>query len=146
MSPDDTALRLASTPFRISEFVRKNSGRIALKTIFESVKKLGFSSGMTERQLNKLSVRSDADGIQVTLRYHGPSRGNQPKQRWRVEPDSSGSLSWVQGGSRFFSKGHWVTGVDGRWVVEQGTKQGITNFKLQLKQEIENHLEVNRIG
>ena len=146
MSLDDTALRLASSPFRISEFIRKNSARIALKTIFEAVKFLGFSSGMTERQLSKLSVLSDADGIKVNLRYHGPSRGNQPTQKWFVKPDSSKSLSWTQGGSRFFSKGHFVSGVDGRYVVERGTRQGLTKFKSQLKQEIENHLEATKIG
>ena len=146
MSLDDTALRLASSPFRISEFIRKNSKRIALQTIYETVKFLGFSAGMTERQLAKLSVVSDAEDVRVNLKYHGPSRGNQPVQRWFTAPKNKQVNSWVQGGSRFFSKGHFVTGVDGRYVVERGIQQGLAQFKRQLKAETESHLEANRIG
>jgi len=146
MTLDDTALRLASSPFRVSEFLRKNGANIAQGTIKEAIRRLGFSAGMTERQLSKLTVTPEPDGIKVNLPYHGPTRGNQPKQRWFVRPVGKKAISWVQGGSRFFSKGHFVTGVDGRYVVERGINTGLIQFKSQLKQQTESHLEANRIG
>lgn len=143
MSSDDTALRLASSPFRISEFLRKNSGSIAQSIFKQSIVNLGRSVGMTSRVLSKLEVKSDGTEITVNLPYHGPTRGTQPVQRWFVRPDKKKALFW---GGEFFSRGHFVTGVDGLWVVEKGIVQGLEQFKRKIKQETENHLEANRIG
>jgi len=143
MSLDDRALRLASSPFRVSEFLRKESGRIAQEIFKQTIINLGSSLGMTNRVLSKLSVKSDGITINITLPYHGPTRGQQAKLKWFVKPDSKKALHW---GEEFFSKGHFVTGIDGLYVVNTGIQQGLAQFRRAIKSETESHLEANRIG
>jgi len=146
MSLDNTALRLASSPFRVSEFLRKNSLHIAQKTIRDEIIKVGQSLGMTHKQLSKLTITLDGSDIIVHFKYHGPTRGNQARQKWFVEPKTAKALHWSKNNSDFFSKGHFVTGVDGRYVITLGVKRGLNKFKNQLKLETESFLEANQIG
>lgn len=98
---------------------------------------------MTNRVLSKLEITSDGNTIQVRLPYHGPARGQQAKLRWPVKPDKKKALHW---GGEFFSKGHFVTGVDGLYVVNTGISQGLAQFRRMIKSATESHLEAMRIG
>ena len=143
MGTEETALRLASSPFRISEFVRKSGPDIGKSIFKQSIVNLGRSLGMTNRVLSKLAINTDGKEITITLPYHGPARGKQSLLRWFVKPDKKKALHW---GDEFFSRGHFVTGVDGRFVVERGINQGLAQFRRKIKQETENFLEATKIG
>lgn len=155
MSLDDTALRLASSPFRISQHIKKDSIRIGIKTFHDFIIRTGLQYGMTMRQLAKLQIKSDDDNaILISLRYHGPTKGDKPRQKWFISPKGGSNprggpqaLFWQSlTGSKFFSKGHFVTGTDARWVIDRAVKNGLKRFKEDLKGNTEQFLEATKIG
>jgi hypothetical protein len=46
---------------------------------------------------------------------------------------------------RFFSKGHFVSGIEAKHIFENGVKKGYPRFKSKLTQEIQNHLEETQL-
>ena len=41
----------------------------------------------------------------------------------KIEPANTKSLSWIQNGKRFFSKGHWVRGIRAEKIIERTIKK-----------------------
>ena len=146
MSLDNTALRLESAPFRIAEFMRKKALSIAATVLEREIRLVGISAGMTAKQLGKLNIAPSGLDLEISIKTHGPIRGDKPRQTWSVKPTNKKVLSWVSNGTRFFSKGHLVTGADARYVLDVGIKRGLAKFTRQLKQEAESFMEGNSIG
>lgn len=147
MSLDNTALRLDSAPFRVSEFLRKNSLSIATKTIEREIRLVGISAGMTAKQLSKLTINPSELDLEISIKTHGPTRGDKPRQKWFVAPKNKKVLSWVAGGFvKGFSKGHFVTGVDAKYVLDVGIKRGVNKFRREIKKETESFMEATSLG
>lgn len=146
MSFDNTALRLDSAPFRISEFLRKNHMKIASDTIEREIRFVAKSAKMTSKQLSKLTINPTELEIEISIKTHGPTRGIEARPKWKVTPKSKKALSWVSGGTRFFSKGHFVTGADAKYVLDVGLKRGLNKFRNQLKAQTEQFMEATSIG
>lgn len=142
---ENAALRLASTPPRIEQYVAKTAPNIAHNIFRNTIIKTGIQYGMTMRQLAKLQIRSNENEIDIHLKYWGSVRGDRLRQRWFVKPKEKKALHWTIGGTNFFSKGHWVSGVDGRWVINRAVKLGLAKFQRTLQDSIENFLEVTRL-
>jgi len=51
-----------------------------------------------------------------------------------IKPTNKKALSWIEGGQRFFSKGHFVKGIPERRIMERTRKQGLLSF-LKMFQE-----------
>lgn len=147
MSSENTALRLDSAPFRISEFLRKNHMKIASQTIEREIRLVGQGEAkMTARQLSKLTINPSELDIEISIKTHGPTRGIQARPKWTVKPRRRKALSWVSAGTRFFSKGHFVSGADAKYVINVGLKRGLEKFKREIKQQTEQFMEATRIG
>jgi len=137
---------LDSTPFRVSEFLRKNSLSIARKTIEREIRLVGVSAGMTAKQLSKLTINPSELDLEISIKTHGPIRGDKPRQKWFVAPKNNKVLSWISEGTRFFSKGHFVTGVDAKYVLDVGIKRGIGKFRNEIKKQTESFMEGTSLG
>jgi len=153
LSLDNTALRLDSVPFRISEFLRKNSLSIASKTIEREIRLVGVSAGMTAKQLSKLTINPSELDLEISIKTHGPIRGDKPRQKWFIAPKGGKNprghprvLSWVDNGTRFFSKGHFVTGADAKYVLDVGIKRGVSKFRNEIKKQTESFMEASSLG
>jgi len=147
MSLENTALRLDSVPFRVSEFIRKNYQSIARNTIEREIRFVGeHDAKMTSKQLSKLTINPSDLELEISIKTHGPTKGDKPRQSWKVKPVNAKALSWVSNGTRFFSKGHFVTGADARYVLEVGLKRGVEKFTRELKSITENFQRETAIG
>ena len=142
---EHAALRLDSTPFRVEQYVKKTAGNIAHRTLRHTITKTGLQHGMTLRQLAHLRITSHDDTIDVHLKYWGPVYGTKKRHKWFVKPTQKKALHWVVGGNNFFSKGHFVSGIDAKWVLDRGIKAGLAKFSAQMQHSIENFLEVTRM-
>ena len=142
---EHAALRLASTPFRVEQYAKKQAPIIAHSTLRHTIVKTALQHGMTLRQLAHLSIRSQEDTVDIHLKYWGPVLGTAKRHRWFVKPKEKKALHWTAGGNNFFSKGHFVSGIDAKWVLDRGIKAGIARFSSQLQHSIENFLEVTRM-
>lgn len=149
----DTALRLESSVFRIKQFLKQNVTRIA-KSVFEpELKRNAIILGLTEKQLRHLNITSEDNTLVVKMKYHGPTRSNYIRERWWIEPIGSGSLSanlpkalsWVSNGRRFFSKGHYITGINGKIALSSAVRLSVPKFTESVKKETEAFMERNKI-
>jgi len=146
LSFDNAALRLDSAPFRISEFLRKNHQKIAADTIQREIMFTGQAAKMTSRQLSKLTINPTDLDLEISIKTHGPTRGIEARPKWKVKPIKKKSLSWVSAGNRFFSKGHFVTGADAKYVLDVGIKRGLAKFRQELKSRTEDFMGATSIG
>ena len=143
---ENTALRLDSAPFRVSEFIRKNHRQIAINTIANEIRLEGIAAKMTAKQLSKLTINPTELDIEISIKTHGPTSGREPRPKWSVKPKNKKSLSWVAGGNRFFSKGHFVRGADVKYVLDRGIKKGLAKYRTELKRQTEQFMEATSIG
>lgn len=146
MSLDNTALRLESAPFRIAEFFRKNYLSIARNTIEREIIREGIAAKMTAKQLSKLQIAPDNLDLVISIRTHGPTSGKEPRPKWRVAPDKKKALHWSVNGTNYFSKGHFVSGADAKYVLDHGIKRGLAKFRAEIKKQTETYMEENSIG
>ena len=54
-----------------------------------------------------------------------------------IKPVKGKVLSWIEGGQRFFSKGHFVKGITERRIMERTVRNAMPDFLKKFKQEIE---------
>lgn len=146
MSLDNTALRLDSAPFRIAEYLRKNFRRIARQSIEREIRLLGISHGMTDRMLSKLTINPSELELEISITTHGPTHGTKPREQWTVAPKNAQALHWVSGGTDFFSKGHMVSGVDVKYILNHGIKRGLAKFRRDIKHQTEEFMEGTSLG
>lgn len=148
-----TALRLESAPFRLSEHIRKSAKSWAEKTFGEIF--LRVARGYNRSARYQQSLKIDMNGMDLTMELDYRSQDDDlPLGRWFeegtsthwIEPkDPNGFLSWVQNGKRFYSKGHFVSGIIPMPVMEMTLREGMPLFKDIIKRETESFLEANKL-
>lgn len=148
-----TALRLESAPFRLSEFIRKHALQWAERTFGEVFISTARGYKRSSRYQQSLKMKMNGTELTMELDYRGQD-GDEPLGRWFEEgterhfiapKDPDGFLSWVQNGKRFYSKGHFVKGIEPMPIMETTLREGMTPFKTILKRETEKFLEVNKL-
>jgi len=148
-----SALRTQSLPFRIEEFVNFRIVDIANDTIVKAIRDEAALKKMPERYINNIHSEFDGEELWIWVDFKG--KKGEPLDLFFEEgtvdhpilPRLKKALSWVIGGIRYFSRGHWVTGIEARHVFREGLKKGYPQFKNKLKKEIEDYIqETNLFG
>ncbi len=141
-----SALRAQSLPFRIEEFVRTEVVSIANKTLVKTITDEAKLKGLPERYINNIKSDYDGDYLWIWVEFKGEN--NEPldeffeegTRRHFIAPRIKKALKWVKDQTKFFSKGHYVSGIKARHVFADGFAKGYPQFKTELKKEIENYL------
>ena len=72
-------------------------------------------------------LEGDRDTWEIVFHAH-----NSGTRRYMIYPNQAQALSWVAGGTRFFSKGHEVGGIQARHFAERADRV-VSNFEQQLQ-------------
>lgn len=142
---EDTALRLESIPFRLRQYLKQNIARIAEQTIGQSIKQQAALYGLSDKVMKHLVLVQDELNISYQMKYRGPVRGTAPRHKWFVAPVEKKALSWSSNGTQYFSKGHFVSGVDAKYVLNEGVQRGILPYKVAIKAELEAFQEATKL-
>lgn len=142
-----SALRTQSLPFRVQEFVDFAIRDIAERTIVKSIRDEAISKNMPQRYVD--NIHSEFDGTELWIWVNFKGKNQEPldfyfeegTKRHFIKPMVKKALSWVEGTLRFFSKGHFVSGIQARHVFREGLKKGYPEFKSTLRREIEQYLK-----
>jgi len=146
-----SALRTQSLAFRIQEYLEYKIVDIANETIVEAIRQEAMHKEMPPRYIN--SLHSDFDGNYLWIWVDFKGKNNVPLDLWFeegtkrhfIKPVFKKALSWVLRGVRFFSKGHFVSGIEAKHIFENGLQKGYPRFKAKLTQEIQNYLEMTKL-
>jgi len=146
-----SALRTQSLAFRIQEYLEYKIVDIANETIVEAIRQEALHQDMPPRYIN--SLHSDFDGNYLWIWVDFKGKNNVPLDLWFeegtkrhfIKPVFKKALSWVLRGVRFFSKGHFVSGIEAKHIFENGVQKGYPKFKAKLTQEIQNYLEATKL-
>ncbi len=150
MSADNlylSALRTQSLPFRIKEFVDYRILAIANQTLVEAIHQEAIQKKMPERYIQ--NIQSDFDGTYLWIWVDFKGEKLEPldeffeegTKRHFIKPTLKKALRWFQDGVKYFSKGHYVSGIQARHVFSEGFKKGYPDFKKKLKEELEEYLQ-----
>lgn len=148
-----SALRTQSLAFRIEEFVRSEVLNIANKTLVRSIIEEAQSKRLPERYIK--NIKSDYDGEYLWIWVEFKGKNNEPldeyfeegTRRHFIAPRIKKALKWVSNQTKYFSKGHYVSGIKAKHVFADGVRKGYPEFKTELKNEIETYLtETNMFG
>lgn len=142
---EDTALRLESIPFRLRQYLKQNIARIAEQTIGQSIKQQAALYGLSDKVMKHLVLVQDELNISYQMKYRGPVRGTAPRHKWFVAPVEKKALSWSSNGTQYFSRGHFVSGVDAKYVLNEGVQRGILPYKVAIKAELEAFQEATKL-
>ena len=142
-----SALRTQSLPFRIKEFVDYKVLAIANQTLVEAIHQEAINKKMPERYIH--SIQSDFDGTYLWIWVNFKGKDREPldlyfeegTERHFIKPKFKKALKFVQDGLKFFSKGHYVSGLQARHVFQDGLQKGYPEFKKKLTQELEDYVE-----
>ena len=129
---------------QIKKFIDGQVANIAERTLGEEFLKLAESEGMTARYKQSLKITTESGNLILELDYRGEN--DEPLGVWFehgtkdhfIKPTNKKVLSWIEGGQRFFSKGHFVKGIPERRIMERMRKQGLLPFLKMFKEEFEN--------
>jgi hypothetical protein len=146
-----SALRTQSLPFRIQEFIDFKIVDIANETLVESIRQEAMLKEMPPRYLNGIHSEYDGEYLWIWVDFKGKNK--EPLDLWFeegtkrhfIKPVAKKALSWVLRGVRFFSKGHFVSGIEAKHIFENGVQKGYPKFKSKLTQAIQNHLEETQL-
>lgn len=141
-----SALRTQSLPFRIQEFTNYKILEIANKTLFKAIRDEAIKKKMPPRYINNL--HSDFDGTYLWIWVDFKGKKIEPldeyfeegTKRHFIKPRLRKALRWVQDGIKYFSKGHYISGIQARHVFSEGFKKGYPEFKEKLAEELESYL------
>ena len=135
---------MVSRKEQVKKFIDDQVVNIAERTFGEEFLKLSEAEGMTARYRQSLKIKTDSGKLIIELDYRGENE--EPLGVWFehgtkdhfIKPTEKKSLSWIEGGQRFFSKGHFVKGIPERRIMERMTKQGLPQFAKMFKEKLEN--------
>lgn len=141
-----SSLRTQSLPFRIKEYVDFRIVEIANDTIVKAIHNEAVLRKMPERYIN--NIHSEFDGKELWIWVDFKGENKQPldlffeegTKRHFIKPVIKKSLRFFQGALKFFSKGHYVSGIEARHVFREGLKKGYPQFKTTLTKDLENYL------
>ena len=157
-----SALRMQSLPFRIEEFVNYKILDIANQTILQAIKKEALLKNMPKRYID--NIQSEFDGTYLWIWVDFKGKNNEPLDVFfeegtrdhYIKPKNKKALAFTGKGThasaiyytgskkstgKKFSKGHYVSGIDARYVFADGLEKSYQDFKNKLKQEIEDYLK-----
>lgn len=142
-----SALRTQSLPFRIEEYVNFRIVDIANDTIVKAIRDEAIAKKMPERYIKNIHSEFDGNELWIWVDFRG-KKGEKLDLFFEegtvdhpILPRLKQALSWVVGGIRYFSRGHWVSGIEARHVFREGLKKGYPEFKSVLKKDIEDYLQ-----
>jgi len=141
------ALRAESLSFRIKEFVDHKGLSIFNETIVKSIRGEAINKKMPQRYIN--SIRSDFDGTYLWIWVDFKGEKLEPldeffeegTKRHVIKPIAKKVISWIEGGIRYFSKGHYVGGISARHVFRDGFEKSYPEFKKRLQEELQIYLK-----
>ena len=142
-----SALRTQSLPFRIQEFTNYKISDIAQQTLVKAIREEAQQKQMPERYIN--GIHSDFDGEYLWVWVDFKGDDNEPldeyfeegTKRHFIKPKLKKALKFFQDGLKFFSKGHYISGIQAKHVFRDGTKKGYPEFKKKLVKELESYLQ-----
>ena len=145
------ALRTQSLTFRIEEFVRSEILNIANRTLLQSIIREAKIKNLPDRYVN--NIKSDYDGEYLWIWVQFKGKNNEPldeyfeegTRRHFIAPRFKKALSWVKDQTKYFSKGHYVSGIKARHVFAEGVEKGMPEFTTELKSEIESYVMETRM-
>lgn len=142
-----SALRTQSLPFRVQEFVDFKVREIAEKTIVRAIRDEATSKNMPQRYVNNIHSEFDGKELWIWVDFKGKKQEpldfyfEEGTKRHFIKPVFKKALRWFEGSIKFFSKGHYVSGIQARHVFREGLKKGYPEFKRSLQREIEIYLK-----
>jgi hypothetical protein len=149
-----SALRTQSLPFRVQEFIDYKIVEIAEKTIVKEIRNQASMRNMPQRYIDGIQAEYDGSELWIWVDFKG--KNGEPLDLWfeegtkrhYIKPVVKKALSWIAAGPigifsgfRYFSKGHWVSGMEARHIFRDGLKKGYPDFKKSLQKEIEEYLQ-----
>ena len=128
---------------KVKNFIDDQTANIAERTFGEEFLKLSDQENMSKRYKQSLRINTDSGKLILELDYQGEDGG--PLGIWFgrgtkdhfIKPVKGKVLSWIEGGQRFFSKGHFVKGITERRIMERTVRNAMPDFLKKFKQEIE---------
>lgn len=146
-----SALRTQSLPFRIQEFINASVVDIANKTLVQAIRNEASLRNMPQRYIDGIHAEFVSGELWIWVDFKG--KKGEPLDLFFEEgtpdhpilPKNKKVLSWISGGIRYFSKGHWITGVEARHIFRNGTIKGYPKFKALLKTETEAYIEETKL-
>ena len=142
-----SALRTQSLPFRIKEFTDYKISDIAQQTLVKSIRDEAISKNMPERYYNNIHSDFDGEYLWVWVDFKGDNNEQldeyfeEGTKRHFIKPKLKKALRFFQDGLKYFSKGHYVSGIQARHTFAEGTKKGYPEFKKTLVKELESYLQ-----
>jgi len=142
-----SALRTESLSFRVEEFINHRILIIANQTLLEAIHQEAIKKNMPKRYIQ--SIQSDYDGTYLWIWVDFKGKDLEPLDEWFEEgtpdhpilPKRKKALMWIHNGIKYFSKGHWISGMQAKHVFSEGFKKGYPEFKKKLQEELEVHLK-----
>ena len=141
-----SALRTQSLPFRIKEFINYSIIDIANKTLVSAIKNEAYLKKMPQRYIDGIHSELVGEELWIWVDFKGEKL--EPLDEWFEEgtpdhpilPKRKKALMWIHNGIKFFSKGHWISGIQARHVFSEGFRKGYPEFKKKLVDELEGDL------
>ncbi len=146
-----SSLRTQSLPFRIEEYGKSRLLDVANQTLVRSIKEEATHQRMPQRYID--SIHSDFDGEYLWIWVDFKGKNKEPLDLWFeegtkrhfIKPVFKKALSWVLGQVRYFSKGHFVSGIEARHIFQKGVEKGYPEFKSKLTVSIQKYLEETQL-
>ena len=142
-----SALRTQSLPFRIEEFVNFRIVEIANDTIVKAIHDEAVLKKMPERYINNIQAEFDGGELWIWVDFKGDKNQaldlffEEGTKRHFIKPVVKKALRFFEGVLKFFSKGHYISGIKARHVFREGLKKGYPQFKKTLTKELEDYLQ-----
>ncbi len=146
-----SSLRTQSLPFRIEEYGKSRLVDIANQTLVRSIKEEATHQRMPQRYID--SIHSDFDGEYLWIWVDFKGKNKEPLDLWFeegtkrhfVKPVLKKAMTWVLREIRYFSKGHFVSGMEAKHIFQKGVEKGYPEFKSKLKVSIQTYLEETQL-
>lgn len=141
-----SALRTQSLPFRIKEYVDFRIVEIANDTIVKAIHDEAILKKMPERYINNIHSEFDGKELWIWVDFKGENRQpldlffEEGTKRHFIKPVIKKALRFFEGVLKFFSKGHYVSGIEARHVFREGLKKGYPQFKSTLTRDLQDYL------
>ena len=112
-----------------------------LKEIFE---RHAHAYGMNQDYRDSLSINKYGNNLVVRMRYYG--REDVPLGYWFeygtgdhfIRPNfGHKAITWVQDGERRFSRGHWVSGIEPRMIMNKTRDDFAVGFQEAASKTVE---------
>jgi len=153
-----SALRTQSLPYRIQDFINSKIKKIGDQTILKAIREEAVAKNMPARYIN--NIQSDFDGEYLWVWVDFKGKKEEPLDLFfeegtkdhEIKPLRKKALAFLEKGAigvvtgvRRFSKGHWVSGIEARYIFKNGFKKGYPEFKKRFTEELEKDSQENML-